>query len=83
MELQEISPIYKYVGDPSLFEALDRYGGVKGKKILDFGCALGKYSALFVSKGAEFVLGTDISNEGIAVAKARVRSFLFQSAVPL
>lgn len=69
--LQIISPIYKYVGDPSLLQAVDDVGGVQGKEILDFGCGLGMYSRMFAERGAKFVLGTDISRYTIEVAQEK------------
>ena len=70
--LQEISPIYKYVGDPSLFNSLKRFGDLKGKEILDFGCGLGMYAEMFAKMGASYVLGTDISEECLEIAQSKV-----------
>ena len=40
-----------------------------GKRILDLGCGFGEHCKLFVEKGAEKVVGLDISQKMIEVAK--------------
>lgn len=42
---------------------------IEGKKILDLGCGFGEHCQLFVEKGAEKVLGLDISKNMIEAAK--------------
>jgi cyclopropane fatty-acyl-phospholipid synthase-like methyltransferase len=50
---------------------LETVGGVSGKRILDLGCGYGKYSIIFVEDGASDVVGIDISEEQIRLARDR------------
>lgn len=47
---------------------LERYGGVKEKKILEVGCGCGEASVYFATQGAE-VIATDISGGMVELAK--------------
>lgn len=62
---EEERPIRKYVINPSFFEIL---GNVKGKDILDLGCGEGKLTRKIKEKGAEKVIGIDLSKEMIKLA---------------
>ena len=42
---------------------------LKGKRILDLGCGFGEHCVEFVAKGAEKVVGIDISEKMLEVAK--------------
>lgn len=42
---------------------------LKGKRVLDLGCGFGEHCKLFVDCGAEKVVGIDISNKMLEVAK--------------
>lgn len=42
---------------------------LKGKRVLDLGCGFGEHCKLFVDHGAEKVVGIDISNKMLEVAK--------------
>lgn len=55
----------EYLEMPSTLELL---GNVKDKKILDYGCGSGIYTALLTKKGAK-VKGFDISEEMLKIAK--------------
>ena len=56
---------------PSLFSALPE---IKGKNILDLGCGFGDYCKMFVDKGAEKVVGIDISEKMLEIAMKENRS---------
>lgn len=45
-------------------------GDVTGKTVLDIGCGSGRYAVDFASRGAARVLGVDLSDEMIALARA-------------
>ncbi|MBR3103210.1 MAG: class I SAM-dependent methyltransferase [Lachnospiraceae bacterium] len=51
---------------PALYSLLP---DLKGKKILDLGCGFGEHCKDYVQKGAEKVVGIDISEKMLAVAK--------------
>lgn len=51
---------------PAIFSMLP---DLKGKRILDLGCGYGENCRKFVDLGAEFVMGIDISNKMLQVAK--------------
>lgn len=51
---------------PALFSLLD---DPQGKAILDLGCGYGDHCAEFIRRGAERVVGVDISSKMLAVAK--------------
>ena len=42
---------------------------LKGKKVLDLGCGFGEHCRMFVERGAEKVVGIDISSKMLDVAK--------------
>lgn len=44
---------------------------LKGKRVLELGCGYGDSCAYFIDEGATFVLGTDISEHMINIAKKR------------
>lgn len=44
---------------------------IEGKKILDLGCGFGEHCKLFVEKGAEKVVGLDISKKMLKTAKLK------------
>lgn len=43
----------------------------EGKKVLDMGCGTGEYALWYASKGAEKVVGVDLSEGSLAVAQRR------------
>lgn len=51
---------------PAMMELLP---DVKGKRILDLGCGFGDNCIDFINRGAEFVVGIDISEKMLAVAQ--------------
>lgn len=51
---------------PALFSMMPE---LKGKRVLDLGCGFGEHCKLFVDCGAEKVVGIDISNKMLEVAK--------------
>lgn len=56
----------------TLFEIpalLSMMPGLKGKRVLDLGCGFGEHCKLFVDCGAEKVVGIDISNKMLEVAR--------------
>lgn len=54
-------------------KALDQViSGSKGKKVLDVGCGIGRFSMLFGEKGAQ-VTGIDLSKEMVKTAKNNVK----------
>lgn len=55
----------------------DFFGNVHGKKILDVGCGKGRFSALLSEKGAH-VIGVDISNGLLEIARKRVKNVRFE-----
>lgn len=52
-----------------IFESLTE-AAVRGKRVLDMGCGQGKSSVQLLDKGAEYVLGIDISRAAIGKARA-------------
>jgi cyclopropane fatty-acyl-phospholipid synthase-like methyltransferase len=50
----------------------DILGDIKGKKILDLGCGVGRYSHLASLSGAK-VIGIDISKNAIEIAKTKAK----------
>ena len=42
---------------------------LKGKRVLDLGCGYGEHCKLFVDRGAERVVGIDISKKMLEIAK--------------
>lgn len=54
----------------SHFETVKKLG-IKGKKILDFGCGNGIYSKKLIQEGAKKVVGIDNSSSMIQIAKAK------------
>ena len=52
---------------------------VKGKKLLDVGCAIGTHSKIFENRGAK-IYGIDISEEMVKIAKSRVPKGNFKVA---
>ena len=51
---------------PALFSMMP---DLKGKRVLDLGCGFGEHCKLFVDYGAEKVVGIDISNKMLEIAK--------------
>jgi SAM-dependent methyltransferase len=51
---------------PSLLSMLP---DLSGKRILDLGCGFGEHCRAFVARGAEFVMGVDISERMLTVAR--------------
>lgn len=51
---------------PALFSMMPE---LKGKRVLDLGCGFGEHCKLFVDYGAEKVVGIDISNKMLEIAK--------------
>lgn len=45
---------------------------LNGKRVLELGCGFGENCEYFKTNGAEYVLGTDISNNMISLAKERI-----------
>jgi ubiquinone/menaquinone biosynthesis C-methylase UbiE len=60
------TPFNRYIEQPTYFNIL---GDIAGKSILDLGCGEGIYSRKFKQKGAARVVGVDISEGMIALAK--------------
>lgn len=65
--------------NPQLLEVLGWLGDVKNKKILDAGCAKGRFSKALVKMGAK-ITGIDLAEEFISIAKENVPSSEFQVA---
>lgn len=61
----------KYNQSPSVFTLC---GDVNGKRVLDVGCGSGYYSELFKKKGALKVVGIDVSEKQIQLARQRADS---------
>lgn len=76
----------KFCCDPSFLKAI---GNPEGLKVLDYGCGEGYFSRLMRSAGASKVVGFDISEEMIKLAKAKERQenqnieYLVSNAVDL
>jgi ubiquinone/menaquinone biosynthesis C-methylase UbiE len=69
--------IKRYMNPPSdtpyiLEYAYHLLGDVKGKIVLDYGCGAGENSVFLASRGAEKVIGIDISPELIELGKKRL-----------
>lgn len=45
---------------------------LKDKRILDLGCGFGEHCIMFIEKGAASVVGIDISEKMLEVAKTRI-----------
>jgi ubiquinone/menaquinone biosynthesis C-methylase UbiE len=68
-------PWLPYLGVPSLVDAvLDAVGDVRGKTILDLGCGSGFLSVLLAKRGATRVIGIDVSEEQLEIARFRARA---------
>lgn len=52
---------------PALFSMMP---DLNGKRVLDLGCGFGEHCKMFVERGAEKVVGIDISNKMLEVAKS-------------
>ncbi|NEO40915.1 MAG: alpha/beta fold hydrolase [Moorea sp. SIOASIH] len=57
------------IGEKASF--LKALGNIQGKKILDLGCGAGFYTQLLKKKGAAKIVGVDISEEMIRVAREK------------
>ena len=62
---------------------------IRGKSILDFGCGIGLQSLALSEGGAGYVLGLDLQEEGLEIARARARErgvaperLEFKTAIP-
>lgn len=66
-EVCEQYPLYcKYIGGYTFFQVI---GDVTGKTILDFGCGEGTNARIFKQMGAKRVVGVDISQKMLELAK--------------
>lgn len=65
--------------DFQLKEVLSWFGDVKGKKLLDAGCAKGRFTKALVERGA-FLTGIDITENFIRIAKENVPEANFRLA---
>ncbi|CAG9323840.1 unnamed protein product [Blepharisma stoltei] len=73
------SPLYYYCGEYTTIKQLSRDGNycensLSGLKILDLGCGSGQSIAHFFEKGADQVIGLDISQEMVESAKKYLES---------
>jgi ubiquinone/menaquinone biosynthesis C-methylase UbiE len=68
---QKLLPLDASSDDYRLNAVLSFLGGVRGKFILDVGCAKGRFSRIFVEQGAR-VVGIDIADELVRVASRNV-----------
>jgi ubiquinone/menaquinone biosynthesis C-methylase UbiE len=68
-------PWLPYLGVPKLVDAvLAAVGDVRGKTILDLGCGSGFLSVLLAKRGAARVIGIDVSEEQLAIARFRAKA---------
>lgn len=73
-----------YYLERPLIAFLDHYGiGLNGKKVLDFGCGSGASSVILAKLGAQKVVGIDIDEHRLSVAKLRVRDYSFTDKIEL
>jgi ubiquinone/menaquinone biosynthesis C-methylase UbiE len=65
-------PWLPFLGVPRLVDALlAAVGDVRGKTVLDLGCGSGFLSVLMARRGAKRVIGIDVSEEQLAIARFR------------
>lgn len=70
-----------YIEKPFL-EFLNHYSiNLKDKKILDFGCGSGASSVILGKLGAEKVVGVDVNEELLSIAKLRSRDYGFDDKI--
>lgn len=65
--------------DFQLLEVLDWFGDIKGKSVLDVGCAKGRFSKALTERGAK-VIGIDPAERFIEIAKENVKNASFKVA---
>jgi len=58
--------------------ALRLAGSLEGKKVLDYGCGVGKFSRILKDHGAD-VVGIDIAEKELAIARRKHADILFYS----
>jgi len=63
--------------DPELIEVLNFFGDISGRKILDAGCAKGRFAKILAEKGAK-VYGLDFSRKMIREARKTIKSVEFK-----
>jgi 2-polyprenyl-3-methyl-5-hydroxy-6-metoxy-1,4-benzoquinol methylase len=59
--------------DEYLRRQLEAVGSLRGKRVLDFGCGLGRTSRIYAEMGAVRVDGFDLSSERLEVAKRNAK----------
>jgi len=65
--------------DPQLAEILGWFGEVKGRKLLDVGCARGRFSKALAQRGAR-ITGIDAAEKFISIARGNVPDATFEVA---
>lgn len=69
-----ITTAFKKINDVIDMECEKSMEDIKGKVVLDVPCGNGKYSQLMLGKGANKVIGIDISEEMIRICKRKILS---------
>lgn len=67
-------PSYQY-----LYRLLGEY--VKGKSVLDYGCGHGMHAVALADRGAREVVGIDLSEESLAIARERAHKAGYDSRI--